>query len=121
MSVQSATPKTPQQLRAVQVGPENSAAIYSLFASITPKYRTTTQNDAAFAAQGGTRITISRDGYPDQFAYTGDWLLIYDADFNAATYQWTVSDSSTVEVWGQSAGLPGTADQFTAAFDLQDG
>ena len=118
MSVQAATRTVPQQLRAVQVTPENSAAIHALFAAITPKYSTNTQNDAAFADQGGTRITIRRAEYPDQFAYAGDWILVYDADFNPSTYEWTVSDSTTVEVWGVSAGLPGTADDFAATFTL---
>ena len=116
MAVTTATRTVPQQLRAVQMTPGNAAAIYALLPLLTPKYSTTTQVDAMFAPQGGTRITISRAEYPDQFAYPGDWILVTDADYQNGV--WTVASTTEIQVWGISAGLPGTATDFTNKFTL---
>ena len=107
----------PQQLRAAYMNAENAAAINALLDAVHEKYASTTQKGMAFAAQGGTRITISREGYPDQFAYPGDWLLVIDADFAGGA--WTVSADTEIEVWGVSAGLPGTAADFTSKYTLE--
>lgn len=118
MGVQTATRAQPQQIRAVQVAKDNYAPIYSLFDAVTDRYCCTTESNVAYADQGGTRYTIARGGYPSQFAYPGDWLLVYGADYNATTNEWTVSAATTIEVWGISAGLPGTAEDFTATFTV---
>jgi hypothetical protein len=117
MTVQTVVRTAPQQLRAVYMNAEDSSAINALLDAIGEKYSSTTQKGTAFAAQGGTRITISREGYPDQFAYPGDWLLVIDADF--ADGVWTVSADTEVQVWGVSTGLPGTAVDFTSKYTLE--
>jgi hypothetical protein len=122
MTVQVATRTVPQQIRAVQVTPANAGVIFALQGSVLPKYRFTTQVDVVFAAQGGTRITIDRDGYPTQFAYQGDYIVVYDADFrvdNTGAPVWMVSTGTEVQVWGVSAGLPGTATDFTSKYTLE--
>jgi hypothetical protein len=101
---------------AVQVIPDNSAAIFALMPAVLPTYRFTTQVDAAYAAQGGTRITISRDGYPDQFVYPGEWILVIDAVY--ANGVWTVQPDTRIQAWGQSAGLAGTVSDFANTFTL---
>jgi hypothetical protein len=121
MTVQVATRTVSQQIRAVQVTPANAGVIFSLQGAVLPKYRFTTQVDAVFSAQGGTRIMIDRDEYPTQFAYQGDWIVVYDADFQVdgtGTPVWTVSPHTEVQVWGVSTGLPGTAADFTSKFTL---
>ena len=117
MTVQIATRTVPQQIRAVQVSSDNAGIIFALQGSVLPKYRFTTQVDAVFAAQGGTRITIERDEYPTQFAYQGDYIVVYDADYVDGV--WTTSSATEVHVWGVSAGLPGTADDFTSKYTLE--
>jgi hypothetical protein len=122
MTVQIATRTVPQQIRAVQATLANAGVILALQATITPKYRFTTQVDAVFADQGGIRITIERDEYPTQFAYQGDYIVVYDADFqvdNTGAPVWTVSTGTEVQVWGVSAGLPGTATDFTTKYTLE--
>ena len=117
MTVQVATRTTPQQIRSVLVTPTNAGVIFALQGSVLPKYRFTTQVDAVFAAQGGTRITIERDGYPTQFAYQNDYIVVYDADYVNGV--WTTSSVTEVQVWGVSAGLPGTAADFTSKYTLE--
>jgi hypothetical protein len=124
MAVQSVIRTAPQQIRAVQVSNANSAAINALFDAVNAKYRTTTQKDAVFAEQGGTRITVQRDQYPDQFAYAGDWIVVYDADHTVddnGEDVWTTSDKTEIQIWGIAAGLPGTADDFAVTFTAQEG
>ena len=116
MTVQVATQTTPQQIRSVLVTPANAGVIFALQGSVLPKYRFTTQVDAAFASQGGTRITIERDEYPTQFAYQGDYIVVYDADYQNGV--WTVASTTDIQVWGISAGLAGTATDFTNKFTL---
>src|SRR6516164_7119372 len=121
MTVQVATRIVPQQIRSVQVTPANAGVIFALQGAVLSKYRFTTQVDAVFAAQGGTRITIERDEYPTQFAYADDWIVVYDADFQVdgtGAPVWTVAPDTEVQVWGVSAGLPGTAADFTSKFTL---
>jgi hypothetical protein len=96
---------------------ENSAAINALLDAVGAKYRSTTHKGMALAAQGGTRITISRDEYPDQFAYPGDYIVVYDADYVDGV--WITSSDTEVHVWGVSAGLPGTAVDFTSKYTLE--
>src|SRR6516164_2785710 len=79
--VQIATRSLPQLIRAVQVTAANAGVLFALQGAVLPKYRFTTQVNTAFADQGGARITIERDEYPDQFAYAGDWIVVYDVDF----------------------------------------
>jgi hypothetical protein len=122
MTVQIATRTVPQQIRSVLVTPVNAGVIFALQGSVLPKYRFTTQVDAAFATQGGTRIMIERDGYPTQFAYQGDYIVVYDAGFQVdgtGAPVWTVSTGTEVQVWGVSAGLPGTATDFTSKYTLE--
>jgi hypothetical protein len=116
MTVQVATRTVPQQIRAVQVTPDNAGVIFALQGAVVPKYRFTTQVDAVFAGQGGTRIMIDRDEYPTQFAYQSDWIVVYDADFVDGV--WTTSTDTEIQVWGISAGLAGTADDFTNKFTV---
>ena len=114
MTVLAVTRTVPQKIRAVQVTPANVGTIYALQATVLAKYRFKTQVDAVFSEQGGTRITIEQDEYPTQFAYTNDWIVVYDADY--ANGAWTTESDTVVEVWGISAGLPGTADDFLSKF-----
>ena len=121
MTVQVATRTVSQQIRAVQATLTNAGVILALQATITPKYRFTTKVDAVFADQGGIRIMIERDEYPTQFAYQGDYIVVYDADFrvdNTGAPVWMVSTGTEVQVWGVSAGLPGTATDFTSKYTL---
>ena len=120
MTVQVVTRTAAQQIRAVMVAPANAGVIFALQSAVLPKYRFTTQVDAVFAEQGGTRITIERDEHPTQFAYVDDWIVVYDADFSVETGTpvWTTQPDTEVQVWGVSAGLPGTAADFISKFTL---
>src|SRR6516165_7691463 len=122
MTVQVATRTVPQQIRSILITPANAGVIFALKGSFAlpgsvPKYRFTTQVDAVFAEQGGTRITISRDEYPNQFAYPGDYIVVYDADYVDGV--WITSSDTEIHVWGVSAGLPGTAADFTSKYTLE--
>lgn len=106
----------PQQLAAVQMSMANSGQIADLLAKVSLNgYNTTSQTGAAFAAQGGWRITFTRDSFPDQFAYLGDWILATDATYTDST-GWTLAATSEISVYGISAGLAGTATDFTNTF-----
>lgn len=113
-----------QQLAAVQMTMDNSGQISALLAAVsqprsddTPGivYDTMTQDGAAFAEQGGRRITFKRADFPDQFAYQGDWILVTDATHSNDT-GWVLAETSEVFVYGISTGLAGTADDFTNIF-----
>jgi hypothetical protein len=60
---------------------------------------------------------IERDEYPTQFAYQGDYIVVYDADY--ADGVWTTQPDTEIRVWGISTGLPGTADDFIDKFTLE--
>jgi hypothetical protein len=106
----------PQALAAVQMSMADSGQIADLLAKVAPNgYNTTSQTGAAFASQGGWRITFTRDSFPDQIAYPGDWILVTDAT-HADDTGWVLASTSEVFVYGISTGLAGTADDFTNTF-----
>lgn len=106
----------PQNLTAVQMSMANSGQIAALLATVSLNgYDTTSQTGAAFAEWGGWRVTFTRDSFPDQFAYPGDWILVTDATHTDDT-GWALAPTSEVFVYGISTGLAGTADDFTNTF-----
>jgi hypothetical protein len=106
----------PQALAAVQMSMANSGQIAALLATVSPNgYDTMSQTGAAFAQQGGWRVTFKRADHPDQFAYPGDWILVTDAT-HTDNDGWTLAPTSEVFVYGVSTGLAGTADDFTNTF-----
>src|SRR5258707_4727776 len=73
----------PQSLAAVQMSMANSGQIAGLLAKVAARgYNTESLTGAAFAEQGGWRITFKRADHPDQFAYPGDWILVTDATYS---------------------------------------
>lgn len=116
MGVLQVARTNPQNLAAVQMSMANSGQIAALLAAVSLNgYDTTSQTGAAFAAQGGWRVTFKRADHPDQFAYPGDWILVTDATHSEQD-GWTLAATSDVFVYGISAGLAGTADDFTNTF-----
>lgn len=118
MPVLQVTRVNPQQLAAVQMSMGNSGQIADLLAKVAARgYNTESLTGAAFVEQGGWRIKFSRADHPDQFAYPGDWILVTDATCDEDG--WTLAETSEVFVYGISAGLAGTADDFLATFTEQ--
>jgi hypothetical protein len=128
MGVLQVTRINPQPLATVQVSMADSDKIADLLAKVSktplPGYNTESNTGAAYAAQGGWRIAFKRDDYPSQMAYPSDWILVTDATYSTdpnpdapgEVIGWVLADTSEVFVYGISAGLAGTADDFVNTF-----
>jgi hypothetical protein len=125
MGVSQDTRINPQNLAAVLVSFADADKIADLLRKVPLHgYSTESLTGAQFADQGGWRIAFKRDDYPTQFAYPADWILVTDATYNSApnpdapgeVIGWTLAPTSEVFVYGISAGLAGTADDFTNTF-----
>jgi len=107
----------PQTLGAFQVSTANAGVAFALQNALMAigsqaSMKVTTGLGVANLLQVG----ITQPSLPDQFAWPGDWVLVTDATYNAASNVWTVSSTTQVIVYGIGVGQIGTRQDFVNTF-----
>jgi hypothetical protein len=117
MGVLQVTRIAPQSLGAFQVSTANAAVAFALQNAMMA-----IGSPAALKAVSGLAVpnllmvTITQPSMTDQIAFPGDWVLVTDATYDAATNAWTVASTTQVIVYGVGTGQVGTPVDFVDTF-----
>ena len=117
MSVLTVSRIAPQTLAAFQVSTANAGVAFALQNALMAigsqaSMKVTTGLNVANLLQ----VAITQPSLPDQFAWPGDWVLVTDATYNAASNTWTVASTTQAIVYGIGQGQIGTRQDFVNTF-----